>query len=202
MWQLRRGEVKKQQSTAIELADRMDPVLWQGQLSEELWLKRFRFSGRFRADGAVYLDNRIRNGKVGYELLVPLDIQSGKLVVVNLGWVPKSSDIPLKANLPNTEVSFLGRLTPNTQHYLELAPDEGKTVWQNLNWVRYQALVQTPLYPAIAIATENNFGFEGFKPPANDGSTKNFSYAGQWFLFAALAIVLFCRFHLKKTSND
>src|SRR5207253_7334134 len=89
-WQLGRGEQKR--VLLANYAERRvaEPMLFdQLQRFEDPAFRRVRLRGQFDSGHSVLLDNRMRNGKVGVELLQPfLDQASGLWVLLNRGWLP------------------------------------------------------------------------------------------------------------------
>jgi surfeit locus 1 family protein len=97
-WQLDRAAEKKLLQN--EYQDRMThaPV----GLAPETPLERFTqvlLTGRY-LEPSLFLDNRTRDGKVGYEVLNVFELASGGYTVVNRGWIiaPK-----LRSELPASE---------------------------------------------------------------------------------------------------
>src|SRR4249919_3883422 len=66
---------------------------WQARRAEEkralaaqLEKQRISLTGVFRPEYTVFLDNRIRNHRAGYEVVTPLRLD-GEHVLVNRGWI-------------------------------------------------------------------------------------------------------------------
>lgn len=89
-WQLSRGHEK--QLLVDSYADRRaaDPIS-SAQLNDKAdpAFRRVRLRGQFDAEHSVFLDNRLRDGKAGVELLQPFhDQASGLWLLLNRGWLP------------------------------------------------------------------------------------------------------------------
>src|SRR3954469_24917323 len=67
---------------------------WQARRADEkralgaqLETKRVVLDGTFLPDYTVFLDNKIRNHRAGYEVVTPLRVGGGDHVLVNRGWI-------------------------------------------------------------------------------------------------------------------
>lgn len=201
-WQLGRGQYKARLAAAYTAADVRPPQAWQGELGDAAWYKRFTVHGHWLPEGAILLDNRTLDGKAGFHALAPLRLDDGKLLLVNRGWLPKGAATPSPPPLPGTEAVITIRLTPPTQHYVQLASDAGSSrIWQNLDWTRYKALVKAEPVPALGLSLSADDGLRQDWPPPDLGIEKHYAYAGQWFLFAGLAIFFFIRFHWRRSPT-
>ena len=54
--------------------------------------RQVRLRGRYSDDRVVLLDNRVHEGRVGYEVLMRFTLTDGRSVVVNRGWTPAGMD--------------------------------------------------------------------------------------------------------------
>ncbi|MFC4159486.1 SURF1 family protein [Chitinimonas lacunae] len=199
-WQLERGRSKAaaQQQRDARLA--LPPQPWRGELGELAWDRRFVVTGRWQPEGAILLANRVQRGRPGFHALAPLRLDDGRLLLVNRGWLLWSAQPPAQS-LPTAPVRLTVRLTAPEQRYIELGPDTAGPVWQNLDWRRYGELVRTTPVAALAYQLDGHDSLVREWPEPGSGVDKHYSYAGQWFLFAGLAIVLFGVMHWKRKPN-
>lgn len=202
-WQLGRGRTKVALAQQQASLDRVTAGAWHGEVGPQAWQRRFVVRGQWVPQGQILLDNRIHDGKAGYYVLAPLRLDDGRLLTVFRGWLARAAGgLPALAPLPTGEIQLLVRLAPPEQHFVQLAPDAaGGVVWQNLDWARYRALVRQPLIDAVAYQQDGDDGLVHDWPAADIGADRHFAYAGQWFLFAATALVLFFYFHLKRSPT-
>src|SRR5215470_12506064 len=63
-------------------------------LAADLEKKRVSLRGAFRAELTVLLDNKIRNHRVGYEVVTPLRLDDATYVLVNRGWFERGTKEP------------------------------------------------------------------------------------------------------------
>lgn len=142
---------------------------------------------------AVYLDNKTRRGRVGYEIVMPLKLRdSGAHVLVNRGWIAAgaSRDAPPEVPTPAGEVRIEGIALDRFPRILELK-EEGLRVRQSLHIGAYAAETGLRLEPRV-IEQHSALpdGLERDWPRHDAGAEKNEAYALQWYSLAGLAVVL------------
>lgn len=54
---------------------------------EDMPLAHGAVSGRLLRDAAIFLGPRTLDGRIGYHLLTPLEMQNGRILIADLGWV-------------------------------------------------------------------------------------------------------------------
>lgn len=210
-WQLERGAEKQ------ELADRHEtragqPVLTldalratdllaDGSFPADLEDRQTRFVGRFLPEQYFLLDNRLRDGRFGYEHIALVD--AGEVVVpVNLGWIPGDParrTLP-KPGLPGGRHSFFGRIYLSGGESYRLAveevPRELPAVIQSYDEHRYaQGLGEVDgarvLPLLVRVAQEHPFAHRADWPVVNQSPQKHTGYAVQWFTMAAVLLIAF-----------
>jgi surfeit locus 1 family protein len=87
-WQWGRAEQKRELWAQFERGT--GEVMSPGTrpLSELPRYTRVRVAGRWEPRRQFLLDNRTHDGRAGYEVLTPLWLDDGRIVLVNRGWVP------------------------------------------------------------------------------------------------------------------
>ncbi|QDQ27486.1 SURF1 family protein [Chitinimonas arctica] len=202
LWQLGKAQHKRAQAERMASLDKQAPLPWQGELGPTVWLQSFKVSGQWRPQGQIYLDNRIEQGRAGFHVLAPLELADGRWLLVNRGWLPKTVGQQPEVPLPLGRVELTVRMNNPTQRYLELAKTtDAGPVWQNLDWPRYRKLAGAPVVDVLAFQLDGSDKLSRNWPVPDLGADKNFGYAGQWFLFAALAVVLFVILHWKRRDT-
>lgn len=213
-WQLGRAEHKRELSARIEAASVAAPVVLDAgsRDADALRFRQVLATGVFDGRYAIHLDNRIRNGIVGYELLVPLRLADGRThVLVNRGWIaagPRRDVLP-EAELPPGTVSVRGTAVESASRFLELAPEvvDGPR-WQNVTVERVRERHGIDLLPLIVQQTEPLPGGGDARllrewPRPDAGVDKHLGYALQWFSFAAIAVIVYLAlgFRRERTST-
>lgn len=191
-WQLERREQKTALLTQWQEAgsyqgleqpglQRFDRVQLRGQLDPQRWL---------------LLDNRVRQGVVGYEVIGLLKSTSGAALLVSLGWVAAGADrdqLP-DVSIPEGERVLRGRLD-QPQAGFQLAADNWGARWpkriQQLTLARVEALIDTPLQPwLLRLDTELLSGEPNPWKPVIMPPTRHLGYAVQWFGLALAWLML------------
>lgn len=201
-WQFDRAEFKtglkrdyesRQRSSVVDLNS--NPVA----AAEMVRYRKVSAAGHFMPKDTIFLDNRIRNGIAGYEVITPLALTPGVgVVLVNRGWLPwqaQRNELP-KIDTPSGIVTVKGTAVIPTSKILELsdATVEG-SIWQNLVLSRYREAFGLNVM---------NFVIEQ-ESTAADGLLRDWvapgfgvrvhqSYAVQWLLFASLIVIFYVYF--------
>lgn len=197
LWQRDRMQQKLALRAQIETASRSEPVAMPRVTDWAAWRFRpVRATGEFDAAHQILLDNRIRAGRVGYDVVAPLRLADGRVVLVERGWVAAGAtraDIP-DAPPPRGEVTVVGRINQPPSAYLELAADKAPgRVWQNLDLARYAAATALTVLPVVIEQTAPALAGDTLVrdwPAPDVGVEKHLSYMMQWFAFAATAVAL------------
>ncbi|MFM8453435.1 MAG: SURF1 family cytochrome oxidase biogenesis protein [Gammaproteobacteria bacterium] len=143
------------------------------------------------------LDNQIKNRQQGYDIIVPVLINSQQLVFVNQGWVKKLEN---SRNL-EPEKMFLEKKWGKA--WIDIPSKPPKWLIKELSdapgsWpMRIQKLDLEAMFDILKKSTNTNLDnirplpvlFQLEKPKPADlamAASKNFAYAGQWFIFALL----------------
>ena len=167
---------------------------WQLRRAEEkrVALPRVSVEGEFQPRYTVYLDNKVMNGRIGYEVITPLLLTSGAYVLVNRGWIAagKTREALPEVRTPAGEVRIEGIALDKLPRVLSLHKDAGK-VRQNLDIEDFAFESGLRLEPrVIEQHSELPDGLARDWPPHDLGFEKNEGYALQWYSLAALAVVL------------
>jgi surfeit locus 1 family protein len=194
-WQARRAEEKRALGEAFDQALRSPPVaLAPGADVGALIHKHVAARGRFISESTVLLDNKLRHGRAGYEVVTPLRLgASDSHVLVDRGWVAAAAS---RASLPEVrtpagDVEVAGIVLDRLPHALETGVAPTGAVRQNLDIGAYASETKLRLEPlVIEQHSELPDGLSREWPRPDFGVEKHQSYALQWYSFAALAIVL------------
>ena len=206
VWQLDRAAQKEAQAARQAQLDRAPPIRLGHEIASAAALEQRHVAarGHFEPGAVVWLDNRVRSGIVGYEVVMPLRISgTATRVLVNRGWVGGTGDrrqLPQLAT-PSGELEVSGRAVVPGKRIYELGSDapEGR-VWQNLTIDRYRARLGIEVLP-IMIEQENDNG-DGLVrawPAPGRGADTNRSYAVQWF---GLGVLIACAYIYSSVRLD
>lgn len=210
-WQFKRADYKRDlESRFIAMQARDTLSLNQNiDLSLDLEFQRVEVRGTLNAAKRMILDNRIRRGQAGYEVLVPLSIaESNAVILINLGWIPRGRNLGQlpDIDIPKDLVLVRGTAVKPGLGALELSEVtiEGD-VWQNLDLARYR-LVHSIAVLDYVIQVDSVEGvttnFERVWSDPSFGIETHLSYAGQWILFNFLILFLYIYYGFIKQQRD
>jgi surfeit locus 1 family protein len=205
-WQARRAEEKRALGEQFEQALRSAPIaLAPGVEAGSLVHKHVAARGRFVAERTVFLDNKLRRGRVGYEVVTPLRlVGSDWHVLVDRGWIgapPSRASLP-EVRTPAAEVEVDGIALERLPHALETGAAPSGKVRQNLDIGAFAAETGLRLQPlVIEQHSEIPDGLARDWPRPDFGVEKHQSYALQWYSFAALAIILVTVLSMRRASG-
>jgi len=218
-WQLDRAAAKAGLQQRIEAAASAPPVSLQagvqGDPASLAWFP-VEATGRFDAGKVVFLDNRLRDGVPGYEVLTPLRLSgSDRVLLVNRGWIaaPRQRDRLPQVETPSGEVRVRGLGFVPSARFMELRADTDDAVrWQNWTLERARARWSIELLPLAMLQTAaiEGEGAAGARPdglarnwPRPDaGIDKHRGYALQWFSFAGIGFIVWLLLSLRRDMGD
>lgn len=208
VWQLDRAREKGDIVAALERGERAPVTALPADAGKfaELAYRRVRVTGELRGQHQFLLDNRIHDGRAGFDVLVPLVRGNGDTILVDRGWVPVTVEReparPIRLALEG-EVEVRGRLwRPSPGFALGPAVTREGGGWPRLvTRIDYDALGSTlgrDLLPAvIRLDPSLPWALESRPLTPAFGPMRHVGYAVQWFALAltvvVVAAVLWCR---------
>jgi surfeit locus 1 family protein len=179
---------------ATTLPPGVDPAGWR--------YRPVAIEGAFDAAHQVLLDNRVHDGRAGYEVVAPFLLRDGRAVVVDRGWVAQGAtraqlpDVPPPAGI----LTLRGRVNVPPV-YVELAHDAAPgPVWQNLDLGRFAQFTGHAFLPLLVEQTEAAAPGDRLvrdRPAPDFGVDTHRIYMVQWFIFAAMVAGLWGYFTWK-----
>ncbi|GAB2905297.1 SURF1 family protein [Uliginosibacterium flavum] len=167
--------------------------------------------GQYEPKHQILIDNRIQQGRAGYEVITPLRLEGSEMrVLVNRGWIPALPDRrqtpQISTPAGRIEISGTG-IIPGTRFFTlgtdaTGAASQWQSVWQNLDMARFGKAVSFPVQPIIIQldpdSTAGGFVREWQRP--DERLQTNLNYAIQWWTFAATTVVLWLVVNFRKPS--
>jgi len=169
-------------------------------LDEPAPFARVEGRGRFDPSRHVLLDNRVWKGRAGVHVLTPFRMDTGRVVLVNRGWLPLPPDRRSLPAVPTDDAprTLRGRLVsaPQVGQRLgeadKLAPDRWPQLVTYLDLPVVASALGEPLEPwVIQLDAGEDGGFEDrqWAAAAMRPETHG-AYAVQWLALAATALVI------------
>jgi surfeit locus 1 family protein len=215
VWQYRRGLGREAEWARFARGADALVDLGSRALTDVPLYQRVRLGGQLDGAHQFLLDNRSYRGRPGYEVLTPLERPGAAALLIDRGWVPFSGrraqlpDVSLPAGAPErTPVTLTGRLAalPSPGLASGRAPPDPRAPWPKLaSFPRIEelaAVLGAPLAPRILLLDPK--APEGYvrdwQPP---GMTplRHFSYAIQWWSFAALAVIVWLSMSARRAGT-
>ena len=211
VWQLSRGHEKEAIHAAIiarQAQAALDTVavlkdktvftqLHQGVRLEGQWLPQY----------TVYLENRPMQGRSGFIVLTPLQLDKHTTVLVQRGWIPRhQQDRTLLAPIetPQGQVHVKGRIALGPSEVMDLGDKTNAIVntttaqtarqspiRQNLNLADYSHETGLSLVGTVLQTDANAEGLQRNWPEITAGVEKHWGYAFQWFALAVVQLLLY-----------
>lgn len=200
-WQLDRAHQKEQlqAASAAQMAAEPQQLSTQQLNSLEQRYSKVKLQGQL-VDGEqqLLLDNRVNKGQAGYEVLVPMLLDDGGVILVNRGWLPvgESREIKPAVALQGERVSVEGLAAIPPQRFnlgeALMADDQWPKVLQFEDFDAIGAALKVKLIPRILHPSrDSDWTFERIWQAVEAGPAKNYGYAMQWFaLMVALAVLV------------
>jgi len=197
-WQSRRADEKRELGAAFDRAARAAPIELP---ADDVIHRRVAARGTFLPERTVLLDNKLRRGRPGYEVVTPLRMAEAS-VLVNRGWMPapRTRDTVPAVRTPSGEVRVDGIALERIPHALAAGPSSG-LVRQNLDIAAFAAETGLRLLPlVIEQRSDLDDGLARDWPRPDLGVEKHESYSLQWYSFAVLAVALAIVFSFRRVT--
>jgi surfeit locus 1 family protein len=195
IWQLDRASEKRRLMEVYEQRQREPPILLQQDESDfsELRYRKARITGQYDGGHQLLLDNQIRNGQAGYQVLTPLRMEdTNSAVLVNRGWIPVGANRSSRprVDLRQERVSVVGTIEkfPSVGLWLqnaELVSGDWPAIVQVIDSRYLAAVLGYQLLPYQVLLDETSGeGYLRTRQPVQLSPEKHLAYAFQWFAFA------------------
>jgi surfeit locus 1 family protein len=216
-WQMRRLAWKEGLLAEIAARTHAEPVALaeaeaRAARGEDIEYLRVKTSGRFLNDKELHLYAFDEQGGPGYQILTPLRMADGGVVIVNRGYVPDDLIDPAKrrAGEPDGQLAVTGLVRrPELPGTFTPANEVEKNIWfwRDLSSMSIAALGSNPEQVAP-------FFVDAEAEPANPGGwpkggttrlelpNRHLEYAMTWYGLAAALLVVFGAFAISRWQAD
>lgn len=222
-WQWNRAEYKQELRQSFEIGQVDAAFLGQRSIDELSRYTRLTLTGQWDLERQFLLDNRTRDGRAGFEVLTPFQLDDGRWVLINRGWVLFDG---FRDRLPDVRSGFplgdLGR-SVRIEGRIDDLPQAGLASGRlppstTGEWPRVTSFPQTTeLATAMGLSAatslergqvlldaNSGFGYRRDWMPfaAGKGPEQNWSYAIQWWSFAVVLLILYVSLNLRRHDPD
>jgi surfeit locus 1 family protein len=194
-WQLLRADASRELAARFA-ATSAGPALAEPPvaLSDSVRFRRLSVRGSYAGERQFLLDNRVRGGIAGYEVLTPFELAGERRwLLVNRGWIPADPD---RSVLPDVEIDRAerwldGRVDGLPRPGLRLGTPDPTPSPQRVSVVLYPTAaelgarlgVTLPDYQVLLGEREPDGFVRDWRAPGL-APERHLAYAGQWFLLA------------------
>jgi cytochrome oxidase assembly protein ShyY1 len=211
LWQLDRQAQKEIRLAQLEERKQNHPHSIDELLSLETSIQDFpsQLSGRLLSDKLFYIDNKIYQGQVGFDVIAPLQTERG-VVMLNLGWLKSLGSRDL---LPTQQIElsnyYFGVVSYPSDNKMIVETNTSATQFPILLQQIDLSIMQTALDMQIldfVVNVDPNpaSGYVREWTPVVMAPEKHLGYAIQWFglAIACLTIYLLSLIKLNKPSSS
>lgn len=203
-WQTDRGDEKEALQRLLE-GRVHEPVLELGgpvAPADAIVYRRVSAAGQWIADGQVYIDNQVYEGRAGFHVVTPLSIEgSAQMVLVDRGWIERTSGYPKapRVSVPPGGVRVTGIAALPPKRYLELSSETvDGDVWQNLSIDRYRSRTGRAVLPFVLVADPTAPGLTAVHERPDMGVERHREYSLTWYSLAATTLGLWIALNARR----
>lgn len=210
LWQLDRAASKMAWQKAVEDRSRLTPLTAHELAADparaaDQWHRPVRLVGRWLAERTVLLDNRQMNGRPGFFVLTVFELEDGRSLLIQRGWLPRNAEERTRVEVPTLApgpAEVAGRLAAAPSRLLDFGDAGRGYIRQNLDLQAYASEIGVALLPStvqqMADGTPGDSLLRDWPRPAADVA-KHHGYAFQWFALSALALALYVWYQFRRT---
>lgn len=198
IWQLQRAEQKREMQTTYTQQYALSPVVMATTNFHELPdHRRVIAQGKFDNEHFWLIDNKQRQGRVGYEVISVFILADGGKILVNRGWLAagktRSEYPPVSA--VNGDVTIFAEIFSTERHPLLSAQSDDSNWPKIITAVEPEVMAQqlgTELLPRVLRLDETSTAaFVTQWQTIVGGPEKHLGYAVQWFALALALVIWF-----------
>ena len=212
IWQLGRADEKRAlleaQAQMVQLP--VYDIANEHAKPQDMAHRRLKATGRFDAQYLIYIDNKVHQGKVGYDVVEPLLLENSDVaVLVNRGWIAATESRAVLPSVPHADslqvIEGLARIETKDVASLGAGNRAGDDWPALVRWIdisEIQKSLPFKLKPYLLLQTnDTQDGLIREWKFSSSPPEKNISYAVQWFSFALLLLGLYLGLNLKRINT-
>lgn len=208
-WQLDRAKEKKGMVVEQSRLAEQGPDSWKPGMANPKQYEPLTINGRYLHE-QFFLDNQHYQHQFGYDVIIPCQLSSGEVLLIDQGWVagePTRQSLP-QVSIPDGLQSLSGYAYYSSDKNWVLGQDFEKrgdklTIIERVDTKLVSQLLHKSVYPFIIRLHKDNA-----QPYVRDWAIvamppeRHYAYALQWFAMAAVILILFITLNLKKKHDN
>lgn len=208
MWQLQRAGEKKEMIAREAQLSTQAPLAWEPGMANPKQYQSVIVQGFFLPE-VFLLDNQHYQHQFGFNILTPIQLTSGSVVVIDRGWVagdPARKQFPVvkqsgqfvklsgQAYYPSDKTRVLGQVLEKISTNL--------AILERIDTHLVSQFLHKSVYPFIIRLSPNEAnGYVREWPVVSMSPERHNAYAIQWFAMALVILAIFIGLHLKKPDE-
>lgn len=208
-WQIKRGHEKMQMQAAQEKIASLPAKAWNPEMKSPAQYQKIAISGHFLPQ-IMFLDNQYHDHQFGYQVISPMGIGKGQVILVDRGWVvgQQNRQVLPVITVPAGKLNIAGNVYYPPDNYWIL----GQTIEKRSNQVfviekfdikLIKQVLHKSIYPFIIRLDKNaRHGFVREWAVVSMSPERHYGYALQWFVMALVVIFIYIVLNLKKIDEN
>lgn len=201
VWQVQRAGWKKEIITHYRQQDALPALtaLPPPAGSEGAVYRHVVLGGKFQNHLSIPLRPRVVAGRMGYDLVTPLRLYTGEVVLVLRGFVPDETKEFIDQPIGTVAVSGVLRPFSARTWRPENRPDKDQWYWIDPEAIATSHKLEKP-YPLLLVAADKpvNTPWPAPQPVIPYFHDFHALYAATWFFLAAVLVGIYLRVHIRK----
>ncbi|KTD53401.1 SURF1 family protein [Legionella santicrucis] len=207
-WQIQRADEKRKMIVAQKTQELQKPLFWTKSQKQPLQYERIILKGNYLPQ-IFLLDNQHYQHQFGYNVLSPLELPDGSIIMIDRGWVPGELSRQVFPNIiiPNEFVTLQGSVYFPSKNQWILGPSLEKkgnkvVILERLDTQLISQVLQKAVSPfIIRLDKQDANGFVREWATVSMPPQRHLAYALQWFVMALVVLIIFVALNLKKKNE-
>lgn len=209
LWQLQRADEKEKMISAQTKLAQMAPIDWDFGQKPPLQYQKIKVRGHYLTD-VFLLDNQHYQHQFGYDVLSPLVLADGRVLMVDRGWVKAD---PLRKEFPEINSPKGEQLVQGSVYFPSINPwllgpglekkENNVIILEALDVKLVNQILQKETGAfIIRLDKQGSDGFVREWTVVSMSPQRHLGYALQWFAMALVIVILFLVLNLKKKNEE
>lgn len=207
-WQIHRAAQKEHMLSAEAHLAQQKPSAWHTSDQLPAQYQRIAVTGHY-LPYVFLLDNQHQQHQFGYDVLSPLVLDNGSVVLIDRGWVKGDNtrlSLP-QINTPTAVIHLLGSAYFPSKNPLILGlnienRNAETAIIENIDVKTASQVLQKKVHPfIIRLNKEDKYGFVRNWAIVSMPPERHLAYALQWFVMALAVLIIFIALNLKKNEK-